>query len=99
MKTFVAGVLVGVVLTVAGFFGYMSFLYVTPIGDIKGQKASYEGKDVRVRGVVDGSVTIGEVGGYRLKDETGSIVVLTKTGAPEMDETVTVVGEVDVITG
>lgn len=99
MKTFLAGVVVGVGLTIAGFFGYMQFLYVTPIGDIKGQKATYDGHEVRVRGTVDGSVTIGEVGGYRLEDDTGSIVVLTKTGAPDPDETVTVVGVVDVILG
>lgn len=99
MKKFLVGIFVGIVLTLAGIYGYFEWVYVTPIGDIKGQKAVFEGKDVRLKGIAGKSATIGSKGGYLLTDETGTIVVLTESGAPDENERVTVYGEVDLILG
>ena len=62
MKQFVAGVVVGILVTVSLGYGYFEYAWITPIGDIKGQKAELDGKRVRIHGVAGRSVKLGIVG-------------------------------------
>jgi len=63
--------LIGLVLVLVLLSGCI-FLAV-PIADIKDD--SYVGKEVIISGNVEGTIKIGDLSGYTLKDETGSIGV------------------------
>ena len=94
MKKFLAGILVGAILTVGGAYGYFEFLYVTPIGDIKGQKEHYDNRQVRVKGTVGNTIAIPGLKGFMLTDETGKMPVVTKGALPDKGETLTIQGKV-----
>ena len=92
MKKFLAGIVVGVLLTVAGTYGYFNFLYVTPIGDIKGQADYFDDREVRVKGTVGAGAQLPftKLKGYLLTDETGTIPVLSTDEMPKEGEMLTV---------
>ena len=55
---------------------------VTPIGRLLDDAGRYDGKTVRVRGEVQQSAGALGVGGYQLKDATGTLTVVTENAAP-----------------
>ncbi len=56
---------------------------VTPIKKLLDDPSEYEGKDVRIAGVVKSSVGVLNYGTYRVDDGTGSILVVTQvSGVP-----------------
>ena len=55
---------------------------VTPIGELLQNSTKYNGKTVRVKGEVGESAGLLGRGGYQLKDNTGTITVITETAAP-----------------
>jgi hypothetical protein len=55
---------------------------VTPIGQLLNDPARYNGKTVKVEGQVKGALGGLGVGAYELKDDSGSIPVLTQRGDP-----------------
>jgi len=55
---------------------------VTPIGELLSNSSKYNGKTVRVKGEVGESAGLLGRGGYQLKDNTGTITVITETAAP-----------------
>lgn len=65
----------------------------TPIDQILREPAKYK-QTVIVRGKVVNQLGILGQGGYELKDDSGSIWVLTRSGIPSVDSTVTVKGKV-----
>jgi len=66
---------------------------VTPIGDLLDNSTKYDGKTVRVQGEVrEGAGGLG-VGAYQLKDNTGTITVVSDRGsAPRRGAKVAVKG-------
>ena len=69
---------------------------VTPAADIKRSPASYEGKEVTVRGTVREvtKLPIVELKTYVLADSTGEITVTTKSAPPAKGERLVVRGVV-----
>ncbi len=65
----------------------------TPINEITREPAKYK-QTVIVRGQVVNQLGILGQGGYELKDDTGSIWVLTRSGIPSINSTVTIKGKV-----
>jgi len=68
------------------------------ISDIKNEEKV--GKDIKVKGIVQNTLKIGNLSGYTLKDDTGTIAVSSKT-LPEEGSTITVKGTLikDIIFG
>jgi len=65
---------------------------VTPIGRLLDDAGRYDGKTVRVRGEVQESAGVLGRGGYVLKDETGTLTVLSENAPPRAGSTVGVKG-------
>jgi hypothetical protein len=68
--------LVGTLLLLAGCAG------VTPIGDLLNNPARYDGKTVRVEGEVKESAGGLGLGAYQVRDDTGTLTVVSETGGP-----------------
>jgi hypothetical protein len=68
--------LAGTLLLLAGCAG------VTPIGELLDNPAKYDGKSVRVEGEVKESVGGLGVGGYQVRDDTGTLTVVSETAGP-----------------
>jgi hypothetical protein len=67
----------------------------TPIKDILDDPSRFSGKTVQIAGTVTKSVGVLGMGAYELKDETGTITVVSKTnGAPREGAKVGVEGTV-----
>ena len=86
-----AYVLFGLALFGMLFFGCL--MQTTKIRDILDDPDSFVGKEVKVKGVVEASVKIGQLSGFRVNDNTGMIGVRSDTLPPE-GSVVTVVGTV-----
>ena len=79
--------LAGALLVLTGCAG------VTPIGDLLDNSTRYDGKTVRVQGEVQGAAGGLGVGAYQLKDNTGTITVVSDRGsAPRRGAQVAVKG-------
>ena len=68
--------LAGALLLLAGCAG------VTPIGELLDNPAKYDGKSVRVEGEVKESVGGLGIGGYQVRDDTGTLTVVSETAGP-----------------
>jgi hypothetical protein len=68
--------LVLTVLLLAGCAG------VTPIRELLDDPSRYDGKTVRVRGEVQGSIGGLGVGAYEIKDDTGTLAVVSEEREP-----------------
>ena len=55
---------------------------VTPIGNLLDNPARYDGKTVRIEGEVKESAGGLGVGGYQVRDETGTITVVSDKAGP-----------------
>jgi hypothetical protein len=53
---------------------------VTPIGQLLDNPSKYDGKSVRIEGEVQGSAGGLGVGAYQVKDETGTLTVVSEHG-------------------
>lgn len=65
---------------------------VTPIGRLLDDAGRYDGKTVRIRGEVQQSAGALGVGGYQLKDDTGTLTVLSEHAPPRTGSTIGVKG-------
>jgi hypothetical protein len=54
---------------------------VTPIGELLGDASRYNGKTVRIKGEVTRSVGAVVAGAYQVKDETGTLTVVSDKGS------------------
>jgi hypothetical protein len=68
--------LAGLLLVLAGCAG------VTPIGELLDNPARYDGKTVRVQGEVKESAGGLGLGAYQVRDNTGTLTVVSETGGP-----------------
>lgn len=68
--------LAGTLLLLAGCAG------VTPIGELLDNPARYDGKTVRVEGEVRESAGGLGLGAYQVRDDTGTLTVVSETGGP-----------------
>jgi hypothetical protein len=66
----------GALLLLAGCAG------VTPIGELLNNPAKYDGKTVRVEGEVKESAGGLGLGAYQVRDDTGTLTVVSETGGP-----------------
>ena len=66
----------GLLLVLAGCAG------VTPIGELLDNPARYDGKTVRVQGEVKESAGGLGLGAYQVRDNTGTLTVVSETGGP-----------------
>ena len=55
---------------------------VTPIRELLENSSKYNGKTVRIKGEVRESAGLLGRGGYQLRDDTGTLTVLSETSAP-----------------
>jgi hypothetical protein len=55
---------------------------VTPIGELLNNSSRYNGKTVRVKGEVTRSIGAIVAGAYQVKDETGTLTVVSEKGSP-----------------
>jgi hypothetical protein len=55
---------------------------VTPIRDLLNDPSRYDGKTVRIKGEVKGSLGALGVGGYEVTDETGTLAVVSDRADP-----------------
>jgi hypothetical protein len=55
---------------------------VTPIGELLNNSAKYDGKTVRVEGEVRESAGGLGLGAYQVRDDTGTLTVVSETGGP-----------------
>lgn len=69
-------VLSGALLILAGCAG------ITPIGELLDNSAKYDGKTVRVESEVRESAGGLGLGAYQVKDDTGTLTVVSETGGP-----------------
>jgi hypothetical protein len=83
MKLFILGLLAIVVLL---FSGCVS---VTQIKDLKTE--ANLGKEVKVSGIVQGTIKLGDLSGYTIKDDSGSIGI-SSLDLPNEGSTITVTG-------
>jgi hypothetical protein len=65
---------------------------VTPIGQLLDNSSRYDGKTVRVKGEVQQSVGALGMGGYQLKDATGTVTIISETAPPRTGSTIGVKG-------
>jgi hypothetical protein len=68
--------LAGALLTLGGCAG------VTPIGELLDNPARYDGKTVRVEGEVKESAGGLGLGAYQVRDNTGTLTVVSEKGGP-----------------
>jgi hypothetical protein len=68
--------LAGAVILLAGCAG------VTPIGELLDNPARYDGKTVRVEGEVKESAGGLGLGAYQVRDDTGTLTVVSEKGGP-----------------
>jgi hypothetical protein len=55
---------------------------VTPIGELLDNPAKYDGKTVQVKGEVKESAGGLGLGAYQVRDDTGTLTVVSETGGP-----------------
>lgn len=60
---------------------------VTPIGDLLNDSARYNGKTVRIKGEVTRSVGAVVAGAYQVRDETGTLTVVSDRASPPPEDT------------
>ena len=59
---------------------------VTPIGDLLNDASRYNGKSVRIKGEVTKSVGAIVAGAYQVKDETGTLTVVSDKASPPPED-------------
>ncbi|MGH7508499.1 MAG: hypothetical protein ACREMZ_03385 [Gemmatimonadales bacterium] len=71
---------------------------VTPIGELLDNPAQYDGKTVRIEGEVKGSAGGLGLGAYEVRDETGTLTVLSdQGGAPRTGAKIGVKGKFEAL--
>jgi hypothetical protein len=86
--------IVALALTLAAAAAGCSRFFVTPVKDILDNPAAYEGKVVKVSGVVVDAANLFVVKFYHLEDSTGRIVVVARKAVPLRGARVTTTGAV-----
>ncbi len=89
-------VLLAAMLTLVAGCDYLPFGF-TPVGDIIGNPAKFEGQEVRIKGTVADSVKIPllEIRVFTLDDGTGQVPVATNGIMPGVHQKVAVRGRVE----
>lgn len=72
-------------------------LTVTKIRDILDHPRNFENKEITVHGTVTNAVSLVLIKYFEIKDNTGSIKILTDNLLPSRDENVTVTGRMAVV--
>jgi hypothetical protein len=79
-----------------GAWYYFNLTHHTSIKTVLSNPKAYEGKEVTIEGeVTDRTAFFTEVKFFRLKDQTGEIIVVTKKTLPEVRSSVRVKGGAD----
>lgn len=91
-RTFNAALIIASVMALAGC-DYLPFGY-TPIKDITASPANFEGKEVKLKGQVQGATSLMGFRAYTLRDDTGEIAVVTSGELPATGQSVALKGTV-----
>ncbi len=59
---------------------------VTPIGELLNDSSRYNGKTVRIKGEVTRSVGAVVAGAYQVRDDTGTLTVVSDRGSPPPED-------------
>lgn len=74
-------------------FAYLGRMYEpTPIAEIHSNLRKFDGTSVTVRGEVEETYNLLGIKWFRLRDDSGSIVVVTQRGLPERGRELTTTG-------
>ena len=98
MKKIMSTVMVAVfiiVILAGGLWLYSTKIQHTAIGDILKNPRNYEGQLLTVEGKVTDVISLFIVKYYKIKDDTGEIVVTTKRFLPTIGEKIRVKGTID----
>jgi hypothetical protein len=74
--------LVGRTAVAAGLLLLAGCASVTPISELLQNSSKYNGKEVRIKGEVKESAGLLGKGAYQVKDDTGTLTVISETSAP-----------------
>jgi hypothetical protein len=95
LKKIIIGVLIVIVIG-AGVWYYFSQVYTTSIQKIINNPGGYTGKELAIKGeVTDRTSFFGSLKFYKLKDESGEMIVTTRKSLPEVKSSAVVKGRID----
>jgi hypothetical protein len=95
LKKFIIGVSIVIVIG-AGVWYYFSQVYTTSIQKIVNNPGGYTGKELAIKGeVTDRTSFFGSLKFYKLKDESGEMIVTTRKSLPEVKSSAVVKGRID----
>lgn len=98
MKKMISIVVVAVcviVFLIGGIWLYNTRIQHTAIGDIQKNPRNYEGQLLTVEGQVTDVVSLFVIKYYKIKDDTGEIIVTTKRFLPQVGEKIRIKGTID----
>ena len=95
LKKIIIGVLIVIVIG-AGVWYYFSQVYTTSIQKIVNNPGGYTGKELAIKGeVTDRTAFFGSLKFYKIKDESGEMIVTTRKSLPEVKSSAVVKGRID----
>jgi len=95
LKKIIIGVSIVIVIG-AGVWYYFSQVYTTSIQKIVNNPGGYTGKELAIKGeVTDRTSFFGSLKFYKLKDESGEMIVTTRKSLPEVKSSAVVKGRID----
>ena len=97
LKKIIIGVSIVIVIVIgAGVWYYFSQVYTTSIQKIVNNPGGYTGKELAIKGeVTDRTSFFGSLKFYKLKDESGEMIVTTRKSLPEVGLSAVVKGRID----
>jgi outer membrane protein assembly factor BamB len=95
MKKIIIGIAI-VIVIVAGVWYYVSHVQTTSIQKMVNNPSAYAGKELVIEGeVTDRTAFFGTLKFYKIKDNSGEIIVITKKSLPEVKSSALVKGKMD----
>ena len=95
MKRIIIGIVILIVIG-AGAWYYMSQVRTTSIQKIINNPGAYAGKELTIEGeIIDRTAFFGTLKFYKIKDNSGEIIVITRKSLPEVKSSALVKGKMD----
>ena len=95
MKKIIIGIAI-VVVIIAGVWYYVSQVQTTSIQKMVNNPSVYAGKELSIEGeITDRTAFFGVLKFYKIKDNSGEIIVITRKSLPELKASASVKGKMD----
>jgi len=94
MKKALAALVVVCLLGISGWY-YMTNIHAVPIGKILDNPREYAGKEITIAGTVSERLSLFVVKYFNLRDQTGTIAVVSERPLPEVGSTVRIRGRLE----